>query len=108
VTGAGDLPARYVHAVGPVYRDGRHGEPELLASCYRTCLELTQQHGAKTVSFPSISTGVYGYPLEPAAAIAVRTVVEFLQRPDCRIERVTFVVFGRAAREVYERVLTAP
>ena len=109
VTGAGNLPARYVlHAVGPVYRDGRHGEPELLAACYRTCLELAQQHGAKTVSFPSISTGVYGYPLEPAAAIAVRTVVEFLQRPDCRIERVTFVVFGPAAREVYERVLTAP
>ena len=107
VTGAGKLPARFVfHAVGPVYRDGRHGEPEALASCYRTCLELAEQHNAKTVSFPSISTGVYGYPLEAAAQIAIRTVAEFLRKPECRIERVTLVVFGAEALETYRRVLT--
>ncbi len=106
VTGAGKLPARYVlHAVGPVYRDGKHGEPELLASCYRTCLQLAQDNGARTVSFPSISTGVYGYPLEAAAQIAVHEVRAFLERPDCRIERVTLVAFDRAALAVYERVV---
>lgn len=106
LTGAGKLPARFVlHAVGPVYRDGKQGEPELLASCYRTCLQLAQDNGALTVSFPSISTGVYGYPLEAAAEIAVREVRAFLKRPDCRIETVTLVMFDRAALEVYERVL---
>lgn len=103
-TGAGNLPARFVfHAVGPVYRDGRHGEPELLASCYRTSLELAEQHGARTVAFPSISTGVYGYPVEEAAEIAIKTVSEFLSKPDCRVDRVTLVVFGRQALEVNER-----
>lgn len=106
LTGAGKLPARYVlHAVGPVYRDGKQGEPELLASCYRTCLQLAQDNGARTVSFPSISTGVYGYPLEAAARIAVCEVRAFFERPDCRVERVTLVVFDRAALEAYERVL---
>ncbi len=104
LTSAGNLPARYVlHAVGPVYRDGRHGEPELLASCYRTCLQLAQENGAKTVSFPSISTGVYGYPLEEAAGIAIKTVTEFLHQPGCQIERVTLVVFGQPALKVYEK-----
>src|ERR1017187_916478 len=74
-TGAGRLPARYVfHAVGPVYRDGRHGEAELLASCYRTCLAMAEERGAITISFPAISTGVYGYPLEEAARIALGAV----------------------------------
>ena len=105
-TGAGNLPARFVfHAVGPVYRDGRHGEPDLLASCYRTCLDLAQQHEARTVSFPSISTGVYGYPMEEAAAIAVRTVAECLRRGDCRVERVTLVAFGTPAYKASERAL---
>ncbi len=62
VTGAGRLPARFVfHAVGPVYRGGKHGEAELLASCYRTCLALAEEHAVQTIAFPSISTGVYGY-----------------------------------------------
>ncbi len=108
VTGAGNLPARFVlHAVGPVYRDGHHGEPELLASCYRTCLQLAQENGCKTVSFPSISTGVYGYPLEAAAEVAMRTVAEFLRQPECRIERVTLVVFGLPAFETCQRLLRA-
>src|SRR5216110_2500738 len=64
-TGAGRLPAKYVfHAVGPVYRDGRHGEPDLLAACYRKCLELAEERQVRAISFPAISTGVYGYPLE--------------------------------------------
>ena len=106
VTGAGRLAARHViHAVGPVYRDGRHGEPDLLASCYRTSLALAAQHGDKTVAFPSISTGVYGYPLEEAARIAIRTIAEFLGRPGGTMERVTLVLFGRAAFEAHHRAL---
>jgi O-acetyl-ADP-ribose deacetylase len=105
-TGAGMLPARHVfHAVGPVYRDGRHGEPELLASCYRKCLELAEELGARTISFPAISTGVYGYPLEEAAGIAIREVRAHLEKPDARVERALFVLFGRRAYEVYERAM---
>jgi len=106
VTGAGRLPARFVfHAVGPVYRDGSHGEPDLLASCYRTTLKLAEENQARTVAYPSISTGVYGYPLETAAGIAIRTVAEFLLRPECVIERVTLVLFGSAALQTHERIL---
>ena len=69
------LPAKYViHTPGPVYRDGLHGEPELLESCYRNCLELAEENECATVAFPAISTGVYGYPWEAATEIAVRTV----------------------------------
>ena len=90
VTGAGKLPARFVfHAVGPVYRDGRHGEPELLAGCYRRSLRLAVEQGARTISFPAISTGVYGYPAESAAEIAVREVTAFLQSSDA-IDEVIF------------------
>ena len=106
LTTAGNLPARFVfHAVGPVYRDGRHGEAELLASCYRTCLQMAEENGARTITFPSISTGVYGYPMEEAAEVAIRTVAEFLRRPGCRVERVTLVLFGAPAFEVHRRVL---
>ncbi len=99
VTGAGTLPARYVfHAVGPVYRDGRHGEPELLASCYRKCLDLAEEHNVETVSFPSISTGAYGYPMDEAAAIALREVNAHAKRG---IREVIFVLFDERAREIY-------
>src|ERR1051326_7797097 len=81
VTGAGNLPAKFVfHAVGPRYRDGKHEEPELLASCYRKCLELAEEHGAQKVTFPSISTGIYGYPMADAAAIALGEVARHLSR----------------------------
>lgn len=78
------LPARFViHTVGPVYRDGRHGEPELLASCYRRSLELAEKNGLRTLAFPSISTGVYRYPVEAAARIAIREIKQFLEaHPD--------------------------
>jgi O-acetyl-ADP-ribose deacetylase (regulator of RNase III) len=105
VTTGGNLKARYViHTVGPVYRDGSHREAELLASCYRESLKLASANGIKSVAFPSISTGVYGYPLEDAARVALKTVTDYLaQHPE--IERVRLVLFGRAAYEVYARVL---
>lgn len=105
-TGAGRLPAKYVfHAVGPVYRDGRHGEPEALASCYRVCLKMAEARGCRTVSFPAISTGVYGYPAEEAARIALREVRGFLETRAANVQEVIFVQFGEAAYRVHERLL---
>jgi len=105
-TGAGRLPAKYVfHAVGPVYRDGRHGEPELLASCHRRCLAMAEERGVRTISFPAISTGIYGYPLEPAAAIAIREVKAHLEKPDTKVREVAFVLFGKRAFEAYVTAL---
>ena len=105
-TTAGKLPAKHVfHAVGPVYRDGLHGEPELLASCYRRCLELAEEHEAATISFPAISTGVYGYPIEQAAAIALREVTAHLNREDVHVRHAIFVLFGRSAYEAYAQAL---
>jgi O-acetyl-ADP-ribose deacetylase len=105
-TGAGKLPARFVfHAVGPVYRDGRHGEAELLASCYRKCLELAEERGVLAISFPAISTGVYGYPLREAADIALREVIAHLEQPDRKLREAVFVLFGRNAFETYASAL---
>jgi O-acetyl-ADP-ribose deacetylase (regulator of RNase III) len=105
ITPGFNLPARYViHTVGPVYRDGQSGEPELLASCYRRSLEVAVENGVKTLAFPAISTGVYGYPFEPATRIAVQTVADFLSR-EPSIERVTFVFFGKSDFEQAQRVL---
>lgn len=102
VTSAGDLPADWViHAVGPVYRDGSKGEPELLASCYEVALRLAEQKNALRVTFPSISTGVYGYPMQEAAQIAVKTVLERLQDEKCRVENVTFVLFDEKAYQTH-------
>ncbi len=105
ITTGGNLKARYViHTVGPVYKDGRHREPELLASCYRESLKLASAHGIKSLAFPSISTGVYGYPMEDAAKVALKAVIDYLaHHPE--IERVRFVLFGGAAYEVYEKAL---
>ena len=105
-TGAGKLPAKYVlHAVGPVYRDGRHGEPELLAGCYRTCLALAEERGVETISFPAISAGVYGYPLADAARIAIREVKAHLEKPDAKVRMAIFVVYGKQALETYASLL---
>jgi O-acetyl-ADP-ribose deacetylase (regulator of RNase III) len=104
VTEAGKLPAKYVfHAVGPVYRDGRHGEPELLASCYRTCLDLAAERDLKSISFPSISTGVYGYPLDEAADIAVKTVAAWLVEHRGSLRTVKLVQFSDFDHQVYRR-----
>ncbi len=101
-TGAGRLPAKWVfHAVGPRY-SGRAEEASLLASAYRSCLELAVARGARTIAFPSISTGIYGYPVEEAAPIAIRTVRDFLSTTDA-IERVTFVLFDAGTYEAFRR-----
>jgi O-acetyl-ADP-ribose deacetylase (regulator of RNase III) len=105
ITTGGHLQARWViHTVGPIYRDGKHREPELLASAYRNSLRLASERGIHSVAFPSISTGAYGYPMMDAARIALRTVIEFLQgHPE--IQLVRFVLFGQAALRTYEAVL---
>jgi O-acetyl-ADP-ribose deacetylase (regulator of RNase III) len=105
ITTGGNLKARYViHTVGPIYKDGLHGEPELLASCYRESLRLASAKGLKSLAFPSISTGVYGYPMADAAKVALATVKDYLtHHPE--IQRARFVLFGRPAYEVYEKVL---
>lgn len=106
VTGAGLLPARFVlHAVGPVYRDGRHGEPELLASAYRTCLVLAASLGVQSLSFPSISTGVYGYPVAQAAPTALATVTAHWRAENHLPTTVLFVLFDRATLAAYEAAL---
>ena len=97
ITSGGNLPARYViHTVGPVWRGGSAGEPELLASCYRESLGLAVDHGIRIIAFPSISTGVYGYPVAEAAAIALGTVKQFLETHD-GIDEVRFVLFNDEA-----------
>lgn len=104
VTSAGRLPARFVfHAVGPRYRDGQHGQPEQLASCYTTCLTLAAEHDVKTISFPSISTGIYGYPLEEAAEIAVKTVANWLRNHTEPVRIVKLVQFSDHDHDVYRR-----
>ena len=99
------LPAKYViHTVGPVWHGGGRGEAELLASCYRRSLELASEAGARSIAFPSISTGVYGYPVAQAAKIAVSTVGEELQKYPA-IEEVVFCCFSEGDRAVYEKLL---
>ena len=108
VTGAGALPARYVfHAVGPIYHDGLHGEPEHLANCYRKCLELAEQHSVHSISFPAISTGVYGYPLQEAAEIALEMIASRLRHPDCPVQEVLLVLFDQGAYAVHARIASA-
>lgn len=99
------LKARHViHAVGPVYRDGKHGEPALLASAYRTCLELALQNACASIAFPAISTGVYGYPMEDAARVAFRTIIDYLnEHPEIKLVR--YMLYGASAFVVHQRVL---
>ncbi len=99
------LTARHViHTVGPVFRGGGNGEPELLRSCYRNSLKLAAEHGLQSIAFPCISTGVYGYPADDAAAIAVKTVVQFMENPSS-IQRVIFCCFSDQDRRRYETLI---
>jgi len=105
ITTAGDLPARYViHAVGPMWHGGGEGEAEQLASAYRSAIELADSRGLRYIAFPSISTGIFGYPVEEAAPVAVRAV-----RDAPRTTRITsdvsFVLFDQSTYDVYERAL---
>jgi O-acetyl-ADP-ribose deacetylase (regulator of RNase III) len=101
-TTAGDLPARHViHTVGPVWHGGDQDEAELLASCHRRALEVADELGCRTVAFPAISTGVYGYPVERAAEVALRTTAEELEKHP-EIERVTFVLFSDEHLRAFE------
>jgi O-acetyl-ADP-ribose deacetylase (regulator of RNase III) len=105
ITSGGRLKATHViHAVGPIYRDGNHGEAELLARAYRRSLEVADEHRVASLAFPSISTGAYGFPIADAARIALRTVVTNLP-PHLTITLVRFVLFSTADLSTYERAL---
>ena len=105
ITAGYDLPARHViHTVGPVWRGGRQGEDDDLAACYRNSLALAVKHGLRTVAFPAISTGAYGFPADRAAKIAVREVRDALRR-EPSVEKVTFVCFDKAARRTHDVAL---
>jgi len=105
ITRGYDLKARHViHAVGPVYRDGKHDEPALLASAYRTALELASKNNCASIAFPAIATGVYGYPMQDAARIAFRTIIDYLeQHPEIKLVR--YVLYDARAFAVHQRVL---
>lgn len=100
------LPARHIiHTVGPVWRGGGNGEPDLLASCYRAALALAQRHGLRSIAFPAISTGIYGFPMPEAAAIATRTVDDCLAAAPAAFDLISFVCFSPEATEIFARAL---
>ena len=105
ITTGGNLKARYViHTVGPVYHDGEHRAAELLANTYKNSISLASQYKLKSVAFPSISTGAYGYPIHEAARIALKTVIGYL-KTHTDIELVYFVLYGASAYQAYEKAL---
>ena len=100
------LPARHViHTVGPIWRGGNNGEPEKLANCYRNSMQIAADNGFATIAFPAISTGVYGYPLQEAAQIAINQVIECLNEMPS-IKKVIFVLFGRKNFDIYTDILS--
>ena len=105
ITKGYSLPAKYViHTVGPVWRDGKHNEPELLASCYRNSFNLAKEHGLKSIAFPSISTGVYRFPIELAAPIAFKTTQDFITQNPGALDKVIFVLFSAQDLRVYDNI----
>ena len=105
ITGAGNLPVRHViHAVGPVWRGGGEGEAELLASCYRRAIELAAEHDCRRVAFPAISTGVYGYPLQQGAEVAIAATRGAMERHP-EVEEARFWLFGQEALNAFELAL---
>jgi O-acetyl-ADP-ribose deacetylase (regulator of RNase III) len=108
ITSAWRLPARHViHAVGPVWRGGASGEPQALASAYRSSLDLALREGCRTVALPSISTGIYAYPVDAAAAIALRAVDAWIAEHPDALDEVTFVLFSTDTLEAFERALAS-
>ena len=102
ITPGFNLPAKFViHTVGPVYRDGQHGEPEKLAACYRNSLALAAENGCESIAFPCISTGIYGYPKDAAAQIAVHETEAFLKTHDIEV---VFCCFSSGDRKIYEEL----
>ena len=106
ITGAYDLPCKYViHTVGPIWRGGNRNEPELLANCYKNSLAVAEEKGIRTVAFPSISTGVYSYPVDQAAEIAVKTVREYVAAYPGAFDEITWVLFDSRTKEAYDKAL---
>ena len=106
ITNAYKLPCKYViHTVGPIWRGGNHKEPELLANCYKNSLKVAKGHGIRSVAFPSISTGVYSYPLQQAAAVAVHAVSEFIVANPNAIDEVIWVLFDPRTKAAYDKAL---
>lgn len=107
ITPGGDLYAKYViHTVGPVWEGGNSGEAELLASCYQSSLGLAVENGVQSIAFPSISTGIYGYPTEKAAVVALTAVKEFVEQNNTALTTIQFILFDEATRTCYEDVLS--
>jgi len=105
ITGGGNLKAKYViHTVGPIYKDGKSGEPELLESAYKNSLKLALEYNINSISFPSLSTGAYGYPIKEAAEIALKTVIEFLKTHG-KPQLIRFVLWGESNYKAFEEVL---
>ena len=110
ITGAAKMqpPIKYIiHAVGPVYRDGQHGEPAFLGGAYTSSLKLADQKGVQSVAFPAISTGIYGYPQAEAAQVALKAVVAYIQTHPTSLKEILFVLFDTNALHIYERELQA-
>jgi len=106
VTKGYDLPADWIiHTVGPVWRGGNNGEPDLLADCYRNSLLRAREKGARTVGIPAISTGIYGYPVELASAVAVKTVSDLIEQEPEAFDRIAFVCFDSDATGAFEEAL---
>lgn len=105
ITTGGNLPAKYViHTVGPIWGGGNHKEPELLANCYKNSLKLSVENDIKTVSFPSISTGAYGYPIDQAGEVALKVIIDFLKK-DNSLNEVVFTLFNDTIYKSYENIL---
>jgi O-acetyl-ADP-ribose deacetylase (regulator of RNase III) len=106
ITGAYKLPCRYViHTVGPIWRGGGYHEAELLASCYKNSLQLAVEHGIRSIAFPSVSTGVYSYPVDEAACIAVHAVSEFISANHEALDEVIWVLFDAGTKVSYDKAL---
>ena len=106
ITGAYRLPCEYViHTVGPIWYGGSHNEPQLLSNCYRNSLKLAMEKGIRSIAFPSISTGVYSYPVDQAAEIAVHTVMDFVAAHPAAMDEIVWVLFDRWTKDAYDRAL---